>query len=525
MDLTYHHTVTAAGLDATAWLSGLQKSIRRGMVREAVWATGEACAFLAVEQGRARVALPADPKAQVTRAKSVVTNVLHRLLVIYLEDVHAGEPSLWRWVEARVRQLIALRARPAAHGEFGALLAEAAAALCAARHSRFYSHVRRATDPAVDAAWTRPRGLAPELEPVLAHLAANDQDQTHNHNPRYEAGAGAEAGVDIAWWHKHLPQRERWLLGAALSVHGALLRGAGDRAAEIGAQARDAAAAALAAPPDGVPAFFRSDAVLDAHTAEGRRLTGALGMRRFVLLGTRVSAERLLLPPAYEAYYVAARLGLGPPPLALGALLDREPLAAETLASGRGSERLLLRFEARAQLTCSHARPDTYFARLWGVPVFVKGPYLAGPDAAAAERQLWVHALKRRLEGLRALRPFACRLLPDAFDGGVPVGTRRKTTPDRAHLFMLWDSLLPADRWPVPTTVRSGEAWPATAVVDWGALGDAAGAPEPARMDGPALRALLLACAWRRCGTTRCATLCTWVRARARPSCTASTRT
>jgi hypothetical protein len=143
MDVTYH-TITASGLPLDVLLSGIQKAARQGCVSEILWACGQIHDFILVENGSLSCTGPDDAKKFKTRVKSIVTNILHRLLVIYLEDVHAAEPQIWSALEKLMKDIYKNRENQAKQVTILENLKLIATMLTISRHSRVYSHVRRA---------------------------------------------------------------------------------------------------------------------------------------------------------------------------------------------------------------------------------------------------------------------------------------------------------------------------------------------------------------------------------------------
>ena len=104
MDVTYREQVSPGGVNFNVLLSAMQKCARRGMRDEMEFAVRELCAFLDVELGLIEGLCRCGGK-QVTLGKSSVTNFLHRLAVIYLEDVHPAEPQIWHTVEGILKRM------------------------------------------------------------------------------------------------------------------------------------------------------------------------------------------------------------------------------------------------------------------------------------------------------------------------------------------------------------------------------------------------------------------------------------
>ena len=159
-------------------------------------------------------------------------------------------------------------------------------------------------------------------------------------------------------------------------------------------------------------------------------------------------------------------------------------------------ESVLLKPEVRAQLTCSASRPDTYFARLWGFPVFVKGPFPAN-QAKSVNSQAWIYRnLKAEMDDMPLVKPWVCKMIPDQWVN-VPLGSRNTVKKDEPQLFIIWKSLIPHNVWPIPSKTVKSKLWPETAVVDFPALSSHIGVPNAPKMGDIELKCFVLSCAWR----------------------------
>eukprot|EP01113_Clastostelium_recurvatum_P043183 TRINITY_DN7099_c0_g1_i4.p1 TRINITY_DN7099_c0_g1~~TRINITY_DN7099_c0_g1_i4.p1 ORF type:complete len:492 (-),score=67.50 TRINITY_DN7099_c0_g1_i4:103-1578(-) len=353
---------------------------------------------------------------------------------------------------------------------FFELLEVLCVALCLMPHSRLYSHI----------------ALGGDSLPLIFDAV-----------PKFAKDRGEKkkmvlrpvAGVDLNLWAQHIPPRENWLVGAAAAIHARLVSPPGPR--DDWFERARAIVHSRPVDPSAVPPFVHSKLVVDQHTRKG---SSSGGSERFALGGCLVKNEVLRVSPVFQRGYMVAKLGL-PKEWTLHNLMEKEAFAREVAQMGL-RETVLFSYETRAQLTCSMARPDTYFARLWGTPVFVKGPFPPS-QLSALPLQQWAHGLKGELRGLSPLFPHIFQALPDRWMEGVGVGCRNKVARDTPQTFLVWDSLVPVDLWPLPQHNRSSKLWPDTPVVDWKALGDVVGTPDPSVMDGASLDAFILACVWR----------------------------
>jgi hypothetical protein len=303
------------------------------------------------------------------------------------------------------------------------------------------------------------------------------------------------SGIDTKWWKREIPPRERWIVGAASAIHADLLAlESVNRSDELLSKAAGLIDKTII--PDTVPGFFSSRIVVDQHTKKG-----SSNEDNFTFLGSTVVNERFLLPPIFHAYYTSSKAYDAPSKdyvPDIDVLLDKSAEARKILTEGfRESD--LLKLELRAQITCATTRPDTYFARLWGFPVFVKGPFLS-KQVKDVTSQIWIHEnLKTKLPGMVSVKPWVCKLIPDQWES-VPLGARNTFTVEekkKPQLFIIWKSIFPHGAWPIPSRIVESKLWPKTAVVDFTALTKHAAVPDVTAMKPKSLTNWVVACMWR----------------------------
>jgi hypothetical protein len=302
-------------------------------------------------------------------------------------------------------------------------------------------------------------------------------------------------GVDVKWWKREIPARERWIVGAASAIHRDLVKSdLTDRVKFLTDKSKKLIDETVVGSKTDVPAFFSSQVVVDQHTKKG-----SSNEDNFTFLGSNVVNEKFLLPPIFHAYYTHSKAfstnvseGFVPD---IDSLLEGHETARKILVQGY-RESVLLKPEIRAQLTCSASRPDTYFARLWGYPVFVKGPFLPSQEKHITS-QLWVHEnLKSKLEGMVSTKPWVCKMIPDQWES-VPLGSRNSVKKYEPQLFVVWKSLFPHDVWPIPGRIVDSKLWPKTSVVDFSKLTQHVSVPDVTSMEKKAMINYIISCLWR----------------------------
>jgi len=125
-------------------------------------------------------------------------------------------------------------------------------------------------------------------------------------------------------------------------------------------------------------------------------------------------------------------------------------------------ESSVFEFEIRAQLICARTRPDTYFAfsKKENRNVFVKGPYLTKEHALMPLR---IFRLKQILN-MRAVPVSMIKLIPDSIE--TPLGSRTQIEKDKKYPFLIFKDMTKHTH-PLPFIEKESKLWPPTRVVDW----------------------------------------------------------
>ena len=187
------------------------------------------------------------------------------------------------------------------------------------------------------------------------------------------------------------------------------------------------------------PTFI--SAVYDMHTRAGRTL--GKNAADFAAEGSLVGFENMSIEAAVaRETYVRSKLDAG--------IVWKETE--------------VFTLKARAQLTCSQARPDVYFAKEEGKNIVVKGPYL---DYATANKSFQVSRLLNLFEKVNTVSTNMRILIPDLFDN-VPVGCRQQVENGVPYYFLVFEDLYDLDEY--PTKSKSSKLWQEEKVVDFDVL-------------------------------------------------------
>ena len=156
---THHHQITWNGYPADVIKSGLQKYIRRGMIEKALYCAGECDLF--------------KEAPNASQGEGARTNFLHRLMVIFMEDVE--NMSLWPDMTHKMKEIFEERKkenRDKAKEE--RLISEVVIQLGASTKARMCSHIRAVFNPK----YKPIRGSYPLLQPLWAAIEQNEKEKT-----------------------------------------------------------------------------------------------------------------------------------------------------------------------------------------------------------------------------------------------------------------------------------------------------------------------------------------------------------
>lgn len=408
--------------------SGLQKYIRRGMYDKAVYCAGELDSFADVEGG-----------------ERIRTNMIHRLMIIYLEDIGLGNYKLWNRTGELVELLLTERKKVARDraAEIQSLK-QIIWLLCSAKKTRACSFIR---------AWTKnnPRQLYQSkqvnFEDAIKRkdwIAFNYFFDMWEENKKdvlkIMRGTLCGKGSVAEKWYKEIKTSEQFLtLLLPLAEH------------IFGSKNDELKEDSFMCTWDELSQDITFDEyVYDKHVrGKGNKTTSY-----FRTTSSIVNNEVFILPKEFNDSYLIAPRELVETPK------ENKVDIVETVKSDDTRRETYYTFLCRAQISCSNAKTDTYFARDPDQKmVFVKGPYT---DITIPEDFLKFQDLKRE-KGMPYIRARVEMMIPDRWPEGVPLGLRRKLDLKKAYPFLICDSLF-GDT--LKTKIVESKVWPPTEVVD-----------------------------------------------------------
>jgi hypothetical protein len=417
MKAGYRSEVSLHGHSLDVLKSGLQKYIRRGNVDAAMYCLGELDCFS--DCGR--------------EGERIRTNMIHRLMIIYMEDIGLGGVKSWDVVHRLVCGWLADRSREE-------LIQALVCILCNAHKTRACSFARAyaAKEMKEEKAGVFANDIQAKnnvcirtlLERVGQKTSIKEYKQISN-----EMTSGGVEQMNIAMaWIKEVKTAERplfFLLPLLDSLFG------GKSIKKPRHVIKDLKWAAHRAREE----MVFDDFVFDKHTRSGNRDRGY-----FVNVSSQVSKEVFILPQCFrDAYHKAP---------------DEEKEAEMS-----GEKETDFKLMVRCQLVCSRSKTDTVIALdPVGKLVFLKGPY---PSLEPCE--LFVdYQEEKRKRGIPTVGGRVVWLIPNRWDE-TPLGIRNKLDCKKAWPFLVCDTVFA--REDIHTIFRESKLWPKTEVLDATTMG------------------------------------------------------
>ena len=385
--------------------SALQKYIRRGNVEGAMYCLGELDRFSSCEGG-----------------EKIRTNMIHRLMIIFMEDICLGGVKSWLKVDTLVSGW--LRDRSKTH-----LIQELVLLLCAAKKTRACSYARAYSTTLPDGTGSFEEQIAAKdwssVKTLLSRLGQKSYVKEYKQAAEEMRRAGVKH-MDIALrWVAEVKTVERPLF-FLLPLLEHLFGGYELEEVKLSFDSNWEE-------HNRKPVWEFDDYVFDKHTRKGLR-----GRDYFVNVSSKVNNEIFLLPKCFSDKYH----GIDTPLVDDGFETDFELIA-------------------RCQLVCTRSKTDTVIARSKDKSkiVFLKGPF---KDSSGVEVFLKLQDEKKK-RGIPAVNCSALKLIPNRWSS-TPLGVRNELDLSVAHTFLLCDTLF--EEKDIVTKTAGSTLWPMTEVLD-----------------------------------------------------------
>jgi hypothetical protein len=481
---TYRKHITWNNYPADVMKSGLQKYIRRSILDKALYCAAELDLF--------------KDAPNTKEAEGIRTNFLHRLMIIFMEDVE--NLALFDTIYTKMNQLFQERDKADRHKEKELYwVTEVVTLLIRSKKARICSHVRALFNPKyqpIHGRYPSMNSLWVAQQNTLEHNCSMFKKYLKEKNLlAVQYAFWIEASEEklpqklfrssqpvwfifhqlmnplqpvktervkkfVEWYKEHIGGMKEgfmcWLL-PLLHELDIIPLGTAD-AAEIPSY--------VARNREGYKIEV-DDYVLDKHTSRGR----GKGLVEFALVGALVEPQAEFVNPLWKQFYedgkryeegVALQEILGEVPLAAPLTTVPTIVRKTTTISEEKTETDAYDFMVRTQLTTMGTKMDVYFAKTrQGQLVVVKGPYATRTEIDVLERNTtW-----KRQHGLPYNSFQVQHLLPNRWPEGVPLGARNKVDRTRPAYFLVFESYLQESD--LRTMMHSSTLWPQTEVVDW----------------------------------------------------------
>ena len=500
LSTSYRKHITWNGYPADVVKSGLQKYIRRSVLEKALYCAAELDLFKEAENKK--------------EAEGIRTNFLHRLMIIFMEDVE--NLSLFDTIYTKMNLLFQERDKEDRSKDKEAdWITEVVTLLVRSKKARMCSHVRalfskkyeplHESYPSMAPLWTAQQEQESSLEfhcsMFTRHLREKNlmavyhafqielseeklpQKLFRSSKPVWVifhqlmnplAPVKSERVRKFAEWYKdHIGGMKEgfmcWLL-PLLHELGVIPLGTAEEEPNAHYNAMNHEGHTIT----------MDDYVLDRHTSRGR----GKSLVEFALVGALVEPQAEFVNEIWKRFYedgkrledaveIVGEVSLVPVETASSAAASsaqevvpvaprriRRPVSCHD--EKLDSETDVYEFLVRTQLTTMGTKQDVYFAKdRNGKVVVVKGPFLSRAELDVLERNTaW-----KRQHGLPYNSFEVVRLLPDRWNEGVPLGARNKVDRSSPAYFAVFDSYLQEAE--LKTKMHSSTLWPPTEVVDW----------------------------------------------------------
>jgi len=462
----YRNEKTWNGYDSDIMKSALQKYIRRGNLSKALYSAGELDLF----------------KEAPARGETIRTNFLHRLMIIYLEDVE--NVSILEEVDKLINGIfkekdVSLENRNVLKEE--EMISRLVYILTKSKKARVCSHVRAVFNqkynnktmlskyPSIKKLWDEINDNSGKdkydlfkkylkEKNILCVYYAFQIDMSDDKFGRknavwfiFEQLKNMRDIKDIniysSWYKNHLGKMKEgflcWLF--PLLVHLSIISSDKDEN-EIKEEKYDK----NWRKNRNMETIEIDDYVVDRHTKKGHDKD----LVEFALIGAHVENEYDFVNPEWKSFYEDGKRYDENKPINIKKEKEDEkeiPLETDEYS-----------FIVLTQITTSSSKMDVYFAKDKNDKlVVVKGPYQNRKDI-----DILIKNTNWKQKNNIPFIPFITKqMIPNRWPEGIPLGARNNVNRHIPSWFIIFDSMINKDE--IITKTHSSKLWPETEVVDW----------------------------------------------------------
>lgn len=443
MDATFRQERSLHGLRLDVLKSALQKYIRRSDYGKAI--------FCAMEL---------DLFAEISGGERIRTNFIHRLMIIFLEDIGLGGISLWSDIDQRIDILLNERKKAdrsrekeiqAIH-ELIFMFTNCPKLRIASfvknywscdTNDKNYKETSAHVDPEIEGKF---KVMSSMENPTLKEL----QQKLSDH----------EKFSLIRKWYRELKTLGEnflcWTVPLCADIFG-----------------HDKINIPSSFPNHKTWNYMRNceapqfdSFVFDKHT---RSQSGNKTLAFFAEQGSYVEPESDLVKRediAWMKWLYLTKRGLSLPKPQISEIKEKNGKDEKEEKDEKSdwnlieSETQIGNFIMRIQLTTSRNKCDVYLVERNGMPYIVKGPY---SDSKTVDRFLELQKLKAEY-GIACTEARKISCLPDRWPEGVPLGLRNSVDRSRKYGFLISNSLIPLNKF--VSRMHGSNIWPKTLVMD-----------------------------------------------------------
>jgi len=498
LSTTYRKHITWNGYPADVMKSGLQKYIRRGIIDKALYCAGELDLF--------------KDAPNTSQGEGIRTNFLHRLMVIYMEDVE--NLSIFDEVDRKMNELFKEREKEDRSKEKEErLISEMVIRMGQSTKARMCSHIRAVFNPKYKPIHPQ----FPSIQVLWSEIEKNKTEQVGDllefHCTMFKKyvkeknilavyyGFQIESSEQklkeklfgsskpvwfifqqlisplyptkservnkfVQWYKNHIGTMNEgfmcWLLPLLHELN-VIPLGQLPIENQVGYP--------MSWDRNREGQRMEIDAyVEDKHTSKGRQRRA--GLIEFAFEGALVENQASFVNPLWKHFYEdGKRLDSGvvpegekvqkpeSPSVRRGPKIAKQEEKVDDLPE---KESTAYDFVVRTQLTTMGTKMDVYFAKdKAGKLVVVKGPYSSRKEIDI----LLSNTEWKKKFNLPYNRFEVKEMIPDRWPQGVPLGARNKINRNQPAFFLVFESYIEESQ--IRTIQKSSTLWPPTEVVDW----------------------------------------------------------
>ena len=478
MSSKYRNEVSKNGHRADVLKSLLQKSIRTGNVKMAMYAAGELYSFSFIPGG-----------------ERLATCFYNRVRIIFIEDIGIGNYGLFEKMIEWMDILIGEREKKAGRNRILELhtIQSIVVALCGSKKTRCCSYTHSLAGITAENQHLfshTPYHYVPENEETLlgdfdtamktkdwkANVYFKRMLTKGNDDKKYRkiVESAMEKYMDLGWmrrWKSALGNCREWFLLYEFPVIN-YLYSTGEPVELIENTGKPISGTTDAEifsglNPELIPEAEFDDTVFDKHV---KSIRGNKDIMYFVNISSRVSREIFPIPTDMRDVYVILKQTehgkkklspvKNPSPVKKPSPVTQSPVLTEIPAKETDNE-----FVVRAQLITGKSKQDTYYARSKNPEdglLFIKGPYI---NTTKITDFIQFQELKKEA-GLPYTPDAKCVwMIPDYWTEGIPLGLRTSLDITKPHPFLVCQSFYAEEELVIKIHPGS-KLWPETRVVD-----------------------------------------------------------